>query len=79
MISKKDFLKELKLCIEEKAINEMNLTEKFEISKKLINRFIKKIFGYLSLNDVYINIFDNNFEKLIIKDLINEIMNFNQI
>jgi len=73
MICKIDFLNDLRLVVEKKALDRWFYSNDFAISKKLIRSWISEIFGYLSLDTVYINIFDKNLEKLVINDL-NEII-----
>jgi hypothetical protein len=76
MISINKFLQETKLAVEKKALNKWFYSDFGTVSKKLIYELTDQMFDYLSSNDVYVNINDVNFEKLVTKDLNESIVNF---
>ena len=76
MQSKKSFLKKIKERVREKTVRERNFVNDFCISEKQIEYFIKEIFDYLNLNDVYVNVHDLNLDDTLIKDLDEMIMGY---
>jgi len=76
MLEKVSFLNEIKPLIIEKAFNSWFYSDDFVISKKSIRTLIDEIFDHLSLNNVYVNVLDSNFERLIFNDLTESIINF---
>jgi len=62
--------------IDKKAVEKWCCSSDFIISKKVIRACNSEIFDYLSCDDVYVNVYDCDFCKLILKDLNESILNF---
>ena len=75
MINKIDFLNENRLVVEKKAVEKWGCSGDFIVSKKVIMGLNSEIFDYLSCDDVYVGIHNSDFDKLILKDLNESILN----
>ena len=75
MIDKIDFLNENRLVVEKKAVKKWCCSGDFIVSKKVIMALSSDIVDYLSCDDVYMNVNDCYFDKLILKDSNESILN----
>ena len=75
MIDKIKFLNENRIVVERKAVEKWCCSGDFVVSKNVIKALNSEIFDYLSLNNVYVNFNDCDFEKLVLKDLNESILN----
>jgi hypothetical protein len=76
MLVENILLNDVCLVVEKKSLDLWFYSGDFCISKKVIKSLVGQIFDYLSSDEVYINIFDRDFEKLIMLDLNDSILNF---
>jgi hypothetical protein len=76
MFEKISFLNEMKHSVLEKTFNRWFCFDNFVFSQKTVCDLVNEIFEFLSLDDVYVNVLDTNFEKLIINDLTESLINF---